>query len=553
MTAIYYHPEAYTTSNPKLMGRNVAGESFLRGFLSHSTSSEFWAQVHRPEHYLDFASAVASSGRLEPVRYVNNTSLSALSQTGVLYYPGPGIGKQAFQRSDFGHNAWSLCGITHTTSSVAAMDDLGNLITAPVQPWDAVICTSTSVKDNVTRLLQAQVDYLQSRLGVSRIVLPQLPVIPLGIHTADFVYTAEQKINARASLGVSADTLVVLFMGRLSFHAKAHPLAMYQALESATKATGKSVVLVECGWHANEFIEKAYTDAAQLACPSVRVITLDGRKAEGRETAWAGADIFCSLSDNIQETFGIVPIEAMAAGLPVVVSDWDGYKDTVRDGVDGFRIPTLMPEAGMGRDLAMRHALEIDTYDMYCGHTCSLVAVDVQATIAAFIKLFSSADLRHQMGEAGRMRSVEEYDWKNIIGRYEALWAKQTELRLSAKAESSKNYLKHLTHPWPSRMDPFHAFANYPTQNLTTLTRLSLVDVEADAAINRAMAYRKLAMVDFAKAILPTELEIQSVLKAAQSPCTASALIEGMAQERRPIVFRGLVWLVKMNVLKVCL
>ncbi len=31
--------------------------------------------------------------------------------------------------------------------------------------------------------------------------------------------------------------------------------------------------------------------------------------------------------------------EAMAAGLPVVVSDWDGYKDTVRDGVDGFRIP----------------------------------------------------------------------------------------------------------------------------------------------------------------------------------------------------------------------
>ena len=28
----------------------------------------------------------------------------------------------------------------------------------------------------------------------------------------------------------------------------------------------------------------------------------------------------------------------MAAGLPVVVSDWDGYRDTVRDGVDGFRI-----------------------------------------------------------------------------------------------------------------------------------------------------------------------------------------------------------------------
>jgi hypothetical protein len=30
---IYYHPEAYTTSGPKLMGRHAAGESFLRGFV----------------------------------------------------------------------------------------------------------------------------------------------------------------------------------------------------------------------------------------------------------------------------------------------------------------------------------------------------------------------------------------------------------------------------------------------------------------------------------------------------------------------------------------
>ena len=40
-----------------------------------------------------------------------------------------------------------------------------------------------------------------------------------------------------------------------------------------------------------------------------------------------------SLADNIQETFGLTPVEAMAAGLPCVMSDWDGYRDTVRDGV----------------------------------------------------------------------------------------------------------------------------------------------------------------------------------------------------------------------------
>jgi alpha-maltose-1-phosphate synthase len=557
MTAIYYHPEAYTTSGPRLMGRNAAGESFLRGFLSHSTSVEFWAQVQHPEHARHFASAVSSLGRSEPVRSVGKSSLGALAQAGVVYYPGPGIGEHAFQRAAFGHSAWSLCGITHTTSSAGAMDALADLLVAPVQPWDAVICTSTAVNDNVTRLLQAQVDYLQNRLGVSRVVLPLLPVIPLGIHTSDFAFTDAQKTAARAALGVTADTLAVLFMGRLSFHAKAHPLAMYQALEAAARASGKSVVLVECGWHANEFIAKAYADAARLACPSVRVLTLDGRKAEDRQTAWAGADVFCSLSDNIQETFGIVPIEAMAAGLPVVVSDWDGYKDTVRDGVDGFRIPTLMPQAGLGGDLALRHALEIDTYDMYCGHTCSLVAVDVQATAQAFTRLFNSPELRRQMGKAGRKRAVEVYDWKPIIGQYEALWAKQTEMRLAAKAEidqpntSDKNAVKPLAHPWPARMDPFHAFANYPTQSLTPQTRLALVDADVNVAITRAMAYRQLAMVDFAKLILPSEAEIRSVLQTATSTGDAIEWVQAIPDDRRPFVFRSLAWLVKLGVLKV--
>jgi len=31
----------------------------------------------------------------------------------------------------------------------------------------------------------------------------------------------------------------------------------------------------------------------------------------------------------------------MASGLPVLVSDWDGYKDTVIDGETGYRIPDL--------------------------------------------------------------------------------------------------------------------------------------------------------------------------------------------------------------------
>lgn len=546
--AIYFHPEAYTTSGPKLMGRNAAGESFLRGFLAYSHTDSFWAQVEKPDHARAFAEAVQAAGRTEPVKAVDKNSLAALGHPGTVYYPGPGIGQHAWRRAAYGHGSWSLCGITHTTSSAGAMDALTELLTAPVQPWDSMICTSTAVKGNVERLLQAQVDYLVQRLGVQRLVLPQLPVIPLGIHTQDFVFSDELRIAARSIIGADAKTHVVLFMGRLSFHAKAHPLAMYQALEQAAGVlpAGEKIVLVECGWHGNDYIAKAYADAAAMVCPGVRVVTLDGRKAEDRQVAWASADVFCSLSDNIQETFGIVPIEAMATGLPVVVADWDGYKDTVRDGIDGFRIPTLMPQAGLGGDLALRHALEIDTYDMYCGHTCSLVAVDVEATAQAFIRLLHSTELRRQMGDAGRQRAFKIYDWATIIPQYEELWSALQERR---QAESAG--LQALSTPWPARMDPFHSFANYPTRQLALESRLAMADADVVGAMQRVDAYRQLAMVNFAKQVLPDPQEVQTILQtAASGPATALELVQGIPAERQTLVFRSLVWLVKLGVLQ---
>lgn len=545
---IYYHPEAYTTSGPKLMGRNAAGESFLKGFFRYSKTSEFWVQVQKIEHARHFAGSAIHFGRSEPVRAVEGSSLSALKEPGVVYYPGPGISEHAFHRSFFDHHAWSLCGITHTTSSARAMDAIVGLLTAPVQPWDALICTSVAVKKNVEVLLQAQVDFLKERLGITRIVLPQMPVIPLGVHTSDFVFSEDQKASARNRLGLGIGALSVLFMGRLSFHAKAHPLAMYQALEKAARITGKEVVLIECGWHANEFIKKAYEEAAQLSCPSVRVVTLDGRKPEDREAAWASADIFCSLSDNIQETFGIVPVEAMAAGLPLVVSDWDGYRDTVRKDVDGFCIPTLMPGAGLGGDLAFRHALEIDTYDMYCGQTCSLVAVNVEMAAEAFARLFQFPELRWKMGQAGRQRACELYDWSVIIPRYEALWAELNEMR---KAQAITKISP--VHPWPARPDPFQVFSRYPTHLLTSQTLIGFADQDHLAAEQRTAVYRQLAMVKFADAVLPTPKEVQTVFQAifTSGPRPALELVAEIPKERQAFVLRSLTWLVKLGILKV--
>jgi len=557
---VFYEREGYSIDLPKLMGRNAAGASFLDGLFRHATNSHFSCLV---KHDSD---AVAFNNILSPLRgdglseAFTSSNLHELHKSGGLFYPGPSVGEQASHRLSLStkSDGWSLCGITHTTSSAGAMDAITSWLTSPVQPWDAVICTSTAVKKNVEVILQTQVSSLEERLGITKIVLPQLPVIPLGIHTENFSYNELQRAKARAEINATENTLVVLYAGRLSFHAKAHPLAMYQALENATQATGKEVVLVECGWFANEYIEKAFTAGSLLASPSVRVITLDGRVAKNREIAWASADVFCSISDNIQETFGIVPIEAMAAGLPVVVSDWDGYKDTVRDGIDGFRIPTIAPGPGLAGDLAHRHALEIDTYDMYCGHSSSLVAVHAKKLTNAFIELFQSRELRKKMGEAGRLRATQDYDWHTIIPRYEELWNEQTGIRLAAKkargdgVNVSDKLLAHSV--WPARLDPTIGFANYPTQHLTLTTQLRLAEHSADDALAKLAQYKELAMVSYANFVFPRDDEIKLVFEVAElglpESCSAEELLVGINTKRKPYVLRGLAWLCKLGLLQ---
>jgi hypothetical protein len=92
-------------------------------------------------------------------------------------------------------------------------------------------------------------------------------------------------------------------------------------------------------------------DSGRLVATPVR-----GREEAVRREIWSAADIFTHLVDNIQETFGQAPVEAMAAGLPVVVTDWVGFRDTVRHGVDGMLVRTTMASPGEGREASLRYA-----------------------------------------------------------------------------------------------------------------------------------------------------------------------------------------------------
>jgi hypothetical protein len=177
-----------------------------------------------------------------------------------------------------------------------------------------------------------------------------------------------------------------------------------------------------------------------------------------------------------------------------------------------------------------------------------LISVDIEATAQAFIQLFESVELRQRMGHAGKQRAQQLYDWSTVIAQYEALWQEQTQLRLAAQTADQVTVPPHA---WPARMDPFFAFESYPTQTLKPTSVLALADASATEALQRVNQYKGLAMVNFAKLVLPTDAEIAQVLNAAaQGPCSAQALIQGVEPSRQAFVLRSLAWLLKLGVLR---
>lgn len=487
--AILFEPEAYSISGPKLMGRNAAGNSFLTGLFKYSTSefhAAFCADEARAKTFKKFAE---DSGSSKALRYISPQSLHELSNIGCLYVPEPGLGTYARQRSLFGHHQWSLCGITHTILSANAMDAITGLLTSPVQPWDALTCTSRAVHASVRTVLDSEIEYLSMRLGATKFRLPKLPIIPLGIDVNEFKSTKSDRDLARQILGIADDETVILYLGRLSFHAKSHPAALYESIHKASE--GKKVVLVECGWFANDFIKDAFDEAANTFAPNVRRIYLDGRRVDKRKLAWSCSDIFVSLTDNLQETFGITPVEAMAAGLPVIVTDWDGYRDTIRHGIDGFLIPTSMASTDVGKELARRYAINIDNYDHFCGLTSQLISVDIEAASNSLRALINNNELRKKMGEAGRKRAEEIFDWSKIIKIYEDLWR---ELDLERTASAKNGQYDQITYPWPARMNPFEAFKSYPTSILNLSTKIQRVQKDVKKDLDKIIGLKSFAL-----------------------------------------------------------
>ena len=105
----------------------------------------------------------------------------------------------------------------------------------------------------------------------------------------------------------------------------------------------------------------------------------DNEKAQLFKTA----DVYVSPATG-RESFGIVLLEAMAAGTAIVCSDIHGYKGVVRRGTDGLLVPPRKPKA----------------------------------LAAAIGTLLADDELRARMGRSGTLRA-EEFSWERVTAKVE--------------------------------------------------------------------------------------------------------------------------------------
>ena len=539
-----FHPPGRLGYGANPFGKDVANLQLYRALAQHGGFEQIDVLSHAATTEADLRQALldgAPGGVRLTADGVLNQAVPPAS--GALLRGQPYLHELAWLRRRGGSDrAYSLLGLVHTIAPPAIRELIGMTLTSPVQPWDAVICTSPSVRDGLAQMFDEYGDFLSEQCRGVRPPQPQLPIVPLGVDGDAFAARAdrpEARASRRAELGLAEDDVLVLWVGRLSYYEKAFPQPMFRAVQQAKAATGAKVCFVMAGWHPTPGDRELYEQAAKAHAPDVDVRLLDGNDAGLVADLWAASDIFLSLVDNIQETFGLTPLEAMAAGRPVVVSDWDGYRYTVRDGVEGFLVPTLLGwPGGNTATIAMNHALEASAYQVYVGVLAQHTAVHVGRAAEALARLIADPELRRRMGAAGRARVREAFDWKVVARQYNAL-IDDLAARRAAAAEPPTRHRQH-----PVKGDPFRDFAGFATTTLKLDTPLAAAPGASAEQVLRASQVSLDVTFPSRRATVEECARAFELIARGQARTAREVLAEFPAERRRFVEF-GLLWLAK--------
>ena len=196
------------------------------------------------------------------------------------------------------------------------------LLRGALRRADAVIAVSSVVR---TRL---------EHLGVPA---SRIRVIPNGIDLDAFAFDPTARVATRGALGLAADARVVGSIGRLA------PSKGLDRVLHAVAGLDPDVRLVIAG----DGVERPALEALAASLGLSSRVQFLGERTDAAALLSA-FDVFVSASDAGAETFAVAPLEALASGLPVVVTTCPGL-----DGVEDGRVVRTAPEARrIGADLA---------------------------------------------------------------------------------------------------------------------------------------------------------------------------------------------------------
>ncbi len=546
--AIWYAQDGFDPTAKGINGRRVAGESFLKGFLRHADVEEF-VFLSKSVEEVDPVKTLAARLRPEvPVRAVSLLRPTAIAPVECVFYPSPNYSTEAWRRAPYGTGAYALSGITHTTSTAAVMQGWLDWRVSPVTEWDAVICTSRSVLASVNHQLDLIDGHLKHHLGANLPPRPMLPVIPLGVHCDDFTPDAALGAALRARLGAGPKDVVFTTIARLTPHEKFDPLPIYLAMQAAQAQLGtkQRLHIAFCGLFRDDYSRKVFEEGAKRLMPDVGFALLDGASADDRKAALSGADVFMFLIDNIQETFGLAPIEGMAAGLPLLVSDWDGMKDTVSPDV-GFRITSRSLGSPHLAQEALRYQGGYDSYVQYCSAASAMTEIDMGELRARILDLAQNPNLRKRMGAAGVARARGTYDWAQVVPQMQALWNEQHARRKSAAGKARRYPADAL----PIAPSPTGLFGGYPTEQAQFGgQRLVARDLTGRLGVEEMLDLRNYAGVKRQFAARAQIVAVHQAVVAAGVIGTDVAAIAKALATPPHLIERVVIWLLKYDFLR---
>lgn len=178
------------------------------------------------------------------------------------------------------------------------------------------------------------------------------PGIDLERFTSLDRHTCKEEMHRR--LGIETDERIILFVS-MNFEIKGLDRIIEIIAKAQSKKPSQPLRLVVAG----KGDEKKYLRMAQEQGIADRVI-FTGTWKDGIERLYKASDIMMMLSRF--DTFGITVLEAMAASLPVIISDTVGARDIIQNGINGFVIDDLQDT----RDVAeiIGRTLQDDTHQM---------------------------------------------------------------------------------------------------------------------------------------------------------------------------------------------